>query len=419
MKPAATLILVLLISGCGVTNQSLPKPSMSQSEVHSSTPARTVTNPITGKPVILPRNVAVASASRVSSIAGETTFVPRSLSFTSSAVGWAWGPSPSALKSGIGPGVLSKTDNYGNSWKQVATAGINVSTQGSDNNYEYANGVRFVDAKLGFLFGSAFYVTTDGGSSWDKVSSPGTIYDIEAGGGRILALINNCGISVSCGTASLYQISNDGQLIQKVSSSPVFSWQAQLLIRGPYTLVFTPPTIAGGGPYKIWRLLSGRSWKSIYTPCEFSGSLTAALAAWSESGLALVCGSPPGSGEQIKTAYSSSDAGKTWSKGKVIGSLNGYVTSLAAANSNTWILGQDRGDILATHDGGKTWIDLPIAGRGGGTGQGWGSVGFVDPSQAFAVPYTVKGSYLAFSSDGAQNWTMVNFPNGGTIDSKK
>lgn len=416
LKLAASSVSVLVLSACGSTSQSVTATSTLQQKGESVGSATTVVNPTTGKSVTLPKNVSVDSASTVGSITGETTFIPHSVSFVSSSVGWAWGPGPSAAKSGVGPGVLSRTDNYGKTWSKVSTPGIDFTTQGSDNNFEYANGVRFVNAHLGFLFGSALYVTTDGGSAWAKVSSPGTVYDIEAGGGKVYALINNCGISVSCGTASLYQISNNGLLIQRVSSSPIFSWQAQLLVSGSSAFILTPPTTAGSGPYKLWKLQASGFSKTFDTPCEFSGSLSAAMAAWSDVGLALVCGSPPGAGEQIKTAYSSSDAGKTWSKGKLVGRLSGYITSLAAANANTWILGEGRGDLLVTHDGGQTWSDLPITGSDGGPGQGWGFVGFTNAHEAVAVPWTVNGSYLAFTNDGARNWTIVNFPSGGAID---
>ena len=95
-----------------------------------------------------------------------------------------------------------------------------------------------------------------------------------------------------------------------------------------------------------------------------------------------------------------------------IASKFGYVLSLAAANSTTWILGEARGIMLVTHDGGRTWSDMKVTHQGGGAGEGWSFVGFTSSSEAVAVPWTLNGSALAFSYDGARTWTMVAFPSG-------
>lgn len=112
----------------------------------------------------------------------------------------------------------------------------------------------------------------------------------------------------------------------------------------------------------------------------------------------------------MKIAYSSTDSGTNWSKGIPIASKFGYVLSLAAANSTTWILAEARGTMLVTRDGGHTWSGMQVTHPGGGPGEGWGFVGFMSSSEAVAVPWTLNGSALAFSYDGAHSWTMVVFP---------
>ena len=95
-----------------------------------------------------------------------------------------------------------------------------------------------------------------------------------------------------------------------------------------------------------------------------------------------------------------------------IASKFGYVLSLAAASPTTWILGEARGIMLVTHDGGRTWSDMKVTHQGGGAGEGWSFVGFTSSSEAVAVPWTLNGSALAFSYNGARTWTMVAFPSG-------
>lgn len=66
----------------------------------------------------------------------------------------------------------------------------------------------------------------------------------------------------------------------------------------------------------------------------------------------------------------------------------GNVLSLAAVNSTTWSLGEARGTMMVIP--GQIWRLVIRA----------------------AVPWTLNGSALAFSNDGARTWTMVAFPSG-------
>lgn len=395
---AVGAVLALLLAACGTVGQH-----SSANNVISSTSS-----------TILSRNVPVTTTTEIHSLPGRPAFDPQSVTFVSSSLGWAWGPGPSAAISGHGPGVLARTNNYGKTWTKVATPGISSKAIGTDNTSSEISGVRFISDKVGFLFGSVLYMTTNGGAAWEQIPSPGPVYDIEAGGAGIYALVESCPVSASCANTglNLYRISSNGFHFLRVGPTQELSLGSQLVVHGSSVYLLAQPLYDVSGNAQLWRSLNGGGWQNVSTPCGWFGAAFGAVAAWSETGLALVCGMEPGTGEQMKIAYSSIDSGTNWSKGIPIASKFGYVKSLAAANSATWILGEARGTMLVTYDGGHTWSDMNVTHPGGGPGEGWGFVGFTSSSEAVAVPWTLNGSALAFSYDGARTWTMVAFPSG-------
>jgi hypothetical protein len=153
---------------------------------------------------------------------------------------------------------------------------------------------------------------------------------------------------------------------------------------------------------------AGRSWRRLTTPCTWTGTYGAALAAWSPTDLGLVCGSQPAAGNQAKTFYASIDGGAHWRLTAQIAFTAGYVTSLAAASLNRWALAEARDDLSMGTNGGQTWrpaifpAHAPVV-------EGWRYVAFTDRTHAVAVPWTLNGDVLAFSADGAHSWREVSF----------
>ena len=163
------------------------------------------------------------------------------------------------------------------------------------------------------------------------------------------------------------------------------------------------------GRATIWASPDGLTWSVHDAPCTWFGGISGALAAWSSSGLALVCGGQPSAGSQAKTAFESTDGGRHWNHRSDL-PVGGYVGSLAAADQNTWALGELRGGIAMTHDGGTSWTEATVANAVGV--EGWGYIGFTDPTHGVAVPWTLNGSALAFSRDSGRGWNAVSFPSG-------
>ncbi len=254
-------------------------------------------------------------------------------------------------------------------------------------------------------------MTTDGGATWVKRASPGVIYDIQAAKGSTYAMVSTCGNPNSCQDEALYEVASDGSAFSRVNGVPNVSLGSELETHGSSAYILARPTNFDTGQIVLWRSLSDGPWQPVATPCTWTGAVFGSVSAWSSSGLALVCGAPPGAGMQSKFAYHSTDSGSTWSNPSQIHSKLGYVGDLAAANENTWVLGEARGGMLVTHDAGQNW-SLPkfTSEQKGGGIEGWGRVDYITAEEAVAVPWTLNGAVIALSNDSGASWNVEAFP---------
>lgn len=375
-------ILALMASSCGRSHAA--------SATTTLPPPKTTSAPTT-------------STTTVQSLPGRPAFDPQSFSFTSASVGWAWGPAAKASMMGYGPGVLARSTNGGKTWTAVPTTNIDFGLGYKPNS---ADQVRFISPRVGFLFGASLYVTTDGGATWVKKTSPGIIYDIQATQGSAYAMVSACGNPATCQKEALYKVARDGSTFSRVKEVPQVYIGSELETHGSSAYLLARSL----GSVALWRSLGNSPWEPVATPCRWMGADFGSVAAWSESGLALVCGSEPSAGMQMKFAYQSTDSGSTWSKTSQIHSNQGYVSDLSAANENDWVLGEARGQLLVTHDSGHTWSQPKFIYQLQRGVEGWGNVKFITSTEAVAVPWTLNGAVLAISDDGGGTWNIEAFP---------
>lgn len=330
--------------------------------------------------------------------AAKTHFIPQSVSFVSPSVGWAWGPAGWPLAGRRERGVLARTSNGGRTWSTVPSPGP-YAQPGYGPGF---SGVHFADNRHGYLFGSRLLETGDGGETWRQIRVPGMILDVETAGGDAYAQTLTCANEDICGSARLYRVGSE-RLVGAGPRSPVSGRWWSLVARGASVYLLTPNTTGLGST--LWSSHDGGwSWRSERGPCQWTG----VLAAWSSSGLALACGWQPAAGSQLKTFYESPNGGRSW---RPVGQLPfgpGYIQSLAAANPEHWVIGEARGQIIVTTDGGRDWRAAHFLGPTDGV-EGWGSIGFIDGAHAVAVPWTMNGDVIAFSEDAGSTWRELAF----------
>jgi hypothetical protein len=389
------IVIGLNVSSNSATERIVPiTPSPSSAPTIQPTPGPSVT----------PASTPPAWAS------SKLGFVPVSVSFVSPSLGWAYGPNRPMSSQGIGPfvGELAVTYDGGQHWSTLPAPGSEYSASGG------ASSVLFVHSYRGYLYGDGLFTSTDGGVHWQRITAPGSVSHVAVAGDKLYVTAMTCPASAPlCGIYDLYVGQLDGSGFERV---PIGEYnQTQLSSLGSRVFLYGSPAgvIAPVGPYRatVSSSADGVHWSSFSAPCEADGADSGSLAAFSDSGLALVCGSSPSAGIQGKTAYVSTDSGAHWTQQGADSSLPnpGYVGPLAAADANTWVLAEQRGGLLVTHDAGATWRTATTERLGQGT-DGWTQVVFADPQHAVAVPSSFYAGGLLLSSDAGDSWTAVTFP---------
>jgi hypothetical protein len=334
--------------------------------------------------------------------AGLPRFVPQSVSFVSPSSGWAWGPARPYRSSSAG--VLARTGDFGRSWS--ARVEYTYAQPGQPGGY---SGVRFADARHGWLFGDGLLATGDGGRHWRAIRTPGNVLELETAGGAAYAVALPCASAERCVSLHLYRVTDAG--LARIGPRRPF-YAASLTADGASVHLLINAGRRRGS--MLWASYDrGRSWRVLRSPCPWDGTDSWALGGWSTRGLGLACGSQGGAGTQAKAFYISTDGGAHWQRAGQP-PIEGYVASLAAASPTRWALAEGRyPGILVSGDGGRRWHPARFANPQAPV-EGWGYVAFLGAGHAVAVPWTQNGGVLAISRDGGRNWRELDFGQSST-----
>jgi photosystem II stability/assembly factor-like uncharacterized protein len=103
----------------------------------------------------------------------------------------------------------------------------------------------------------------------------------------------------------------------------------------------------------------GASWQPRPSPCPRAVAFSAAIELVTPSVGWIVCTGQPGTGQQNKAVYKTTDTGRTWHRVDSRLSWSGYVWGTAFAADGFGLIWESRGTLYVTRDGGKRWTPQP------------------------------------------------------------
>jgi hypothetical protein len=133
-----------------------------------------------------------------------------------------------------------------------------------------------------------------------------------------------------------------------------------------------------------------------------------AVAAAAGGWLFIGCGSEPGAGQQLKTAYLSGDGGRTWRRVANPPS-GGYIGSASMTRGGTIFLSGGRMDIYISRNRGRSWqISRSLNYAAGLAGAGFGLLAAATSNTTgYATQLGVYRHQLWLTGDGGRRWTPV------------
>ena len=258
--------------------------------------------------------------------------------------------------------------------------------------------LRFANALDGYAFDPELWETTNGGASWVRVATPGTVTELEAADGEAYALTCATG-PASCGSVELLRSPVGSLEWQKVT--PVgLVYGAQFAVSGPslYVLSADPPR-----PFVLlYSADKGATFTNRVEPCAAGLGGTVTPAADGSPTIWAVC--PTGT---EATVMLSTNGGTTWRVAEPTEAGFPNHVGLSAASSSVALVwpapfAELPAAMARTTNGGKSYSAvLSSSGR-----VLW--AGFSDPVRAYALLVTASGPTQLFeSNDGGAKWFRV------------
>jgi photosystem II stability/assembly factor-like uncharacterized protein len=394
-------------------------------------PAALTTSPqpsLPTSPTVLPTHSTTASTTQASPTAGTSTStfstsppsgpVPRAmrvldLTFVSVDQGWALGSGLCLDGSGKRCTALVRTDNGGGSWVGIpAPPGGNVPetdpTSCADPCIQH---VRFADSDIGYAYGpSAFFMTTDGGASWQR----------QAGGADALETFNGSTIRVVDSGTGCPGPCNIGVEIAPNGST---AWSTAALPAGPRNATSVVLTRAGHGVYLLLRQHTsggapnqtstlyvsadnGGTWAARGEPCPQRGEVDSVdMAAAPDGSLTVGC-QPRQAGALGGFTVTSTDGGRTFGVGAT--DRDGPVSLVGAASSRVLFLMANA--LSRSPDGGVTWTEAARERTGPHSAS---FIGFETTTTGRLIEGTANGlrgsPVIWTTTDAGQTWTRYAF----------
>lgn len=259
----------------------------------------------------------------------------------------------------------------------------------------------FADADRGWAaLDQGLYASSDGGKTWAKVDLklPGQLAGMSFAADGHGALV---------GTGASLISRDSGRTWQRIETGCAAGESAQLSWLGGESagLICTAAQAARQG-YGVPQLTrdGGKTWRPVSLPCGGFASVVSPQVGFT------LCAGQPGAGAQAKDLFATADGGEHWQQmaGSQQGQQlprSGYASGLFFLDADHGWLTEDRGGLVATADGGRTWNALPVPPPG--EEHFLGPVRFFTPLQGYLVARTGGQSLLLATADGGKTWAQL------------
>jgi hypothetical protein len=225
-----------------------------------------------------------------------------------------------------------------------------------------ANNLVFTTADDGYAYGPDLYQTRDGGRSWRQLPVTGQVAAAAAVGTDVwFAVWHGCG-DYGCTSWELDAADDQGQ-VRRLSTQPMpIAPPPGVTKVGVPTQLLRPDAstayLSGFDSLQVTHDGGGK-WTRATFPCDSEYDDTVDLSAGNPTMLWAVCASESGAGMEQKQLWRSINFGTSW-QGPLPLESDGYSNQITAINTDVaWRYG-DRGNVLRTGDGGRSWqVMLP------------------------------------------------------------
>jgi len=353
-----------------------------------------------------------------------------STSWVSASEGWALAAQPCGKDTCT---RFARTTDAGRHWQllpdppaRIQDGTVDCSTQAC------VSQVSFASPEVGYLYGPALLMTTDGGLTWHAQPGPQTETLTIAGGQVYRVTYTSDGCPGPC-QPSLQEASADSANWRTVIgrlAEPDRSNSAQIAASGRDVLVAMYGSLAGPVPAQAVVYRSddgGGTWRQVTDPCSGLGPGSPTqeedligLAAAGGGFFAGLCGP-----HEITSTFviTSANAGTTWQP--TAAPPHGHWLGLVAAASPGTIVvasgatagnGTDAAQLLVTTDGGRHWVTAATDTQNLNTGSapaGSAPAGSAPAGLGFETP--LVGQWLGdphgvwTTTDGGLQWTRTAF----------
>ena len=298
---------------------------------------------------------------------------------------------------------LAKTIDAGRSFTYVAQV------PGDPKNDAPISEVRFANLHDGWAFGPRLWATHDGGTTWNEVTEPGPVSDVEASAGVAYALVASCGTK-PCVQGDRLLTTPAGQDAWTAISMPALPDGAgSIALHGKAIWVVDN----GGQTGTFDASADGISWHRLSNPCPAAGADLAlvGVAPASASRLFLLCAGNPAAGSESKVVLLSLDGGATAHATPSAPARGGIAGMITVANDSVVAVSAASGATLIyrSPDVGLTWATPFDQGDGG---RGLTDLGFTTPTQGVAIygrPGDGQPSQLLMTRNAGATWAPVSF----------